>query len=254
MGGQGSGRRPNFVNKFNPVRISHGTIKDKDYIELPNLSGVKKFADERNLFQNSSVEGTAVLSTGEGGGTKYLREDGDGTCSWQTPAGAGDVTAAVNLTDGTIVQGDGGAKGVKTSTATVGQIANNVAHVADVTGDPHNIAADTLTFTNKTFDADGAGNSITNIDNADIKAGAAIDVSKTALVAGTNITLSTNTLNVDDAFLKNDAVDVGVGLSLTGDNSSADTTYVPNVLYNTDATPPTASTTPIGTIYIQYTA
>jgi hypothetical protein len=34
-----------------------------------------------------AVEGTAVLSTGEAGGTKYLREDGDGTCSWQTPAG-----------------------------------------------------------------------------------------------------------------------------------------------------------------------
>ena len=133
-------------------------------------------------------------------------------------------------------------------------VATNSAHVADVTGDPHNIAADTLTFTNKTFDADGAGNSITNIENADIKAGAAIEISKTALVAGTNITLSTNTLNVDDSFLKNDAADVGVGLSLTGDNTSADTTYVPNVLYNTDATPPVASTVPIGTIYIQYTA
>jgi len=31
-----------------------------------------------------SPEGTDVLSTGEVGGNKYLREDGDGTCSWQT--------------------------------------------------------------------------------------------------------------------------------------------------------------------------
>lgn len=37
-------------------------------------------------------EGTAILSTGEGGGTKFLREDGDGTCSWQAAAGGGDVT------------------------------------------------------------------------------------------------------------------------------------------------------------------
>jgi len=36
----------------------------------------------------------------------------------------------------------------------------------------------TTTFTNKTFDADGTGNSITNIENADIKSGAAIDASK----------------------------------------------------------------------------
>jgi collagen type VII alpha len=38
-----------------------------------------------------SHEGTAILSTGETGGTKFLREDGDGTCSWQTLAGGGDA-------------------------------------------------------------------------------------------------------------------------------------------------------------------
>ena len=36
-------------------------------------------------------EGTAVLSTGEGGGTKFLREDGDNTCSWQAISGGGDA-------------------------------------------------------------------------------------------------------------------------------------------------------------------
>lgn len=33
-------------------------------------------------------EGTEVKSTGEAGGTKFLREDGDGTCSWQTAGGS----------------------------------------------------------------------------------------------------------------------------------------------------------------------
>jgi hypothetical protein len=37
------------------------------------------------LATESGVEGTAVISTGETGGTKFLREDGDGTCSWQVP-------------------------------------------------------------------------------------------------------------------------------------------------------------------------
>lgn len=32
---------------------------------------------------STAVEGTAVLSTGETGGVKFLREDGDGTCSFQ---------------------------------------------------------------------------------------------------------------------------------------------------------------------------
>ena len=36
---------------------------------------------------SSTPEGTAILSTGESGGTKFLREDGDGTCSWQAPGG-----------------------------------------------------------------------------------------------------------------------------------------------------------------------
>ena len=52
--------------------------------------------------------------------------------------------------------------------------------------------------------------------NADINASAAIAIIKTALVAGTNITLSTDTLNVDDAFLVNDASDVMTG-TLTAD-------------------------------------
>jgi hypothetical protein len=39
-------------------------------------------------------------------------------------------------------------------------------------------ADDVITFTNKTFDANGTGNSITNIENADIAAGAAIAYSK----------------------------------------------------------------------------
>jgi len=39
------------------------------------------------------VEGTEIKSAGEGGGTKFLREDGDGTCSWQTAGGgSGDIT------------------------------------------------------------------------------------------------------------------------------------------------------------------
>jgi len=72
---------------------------------------------------------------------------------------------------------------------------------------------------------------------------------------GTNCTWDAinDEIDIDDKFLKNDATDIGVGLTLTGDNASVDTNYVPNVLYNTDDTPPAASGFPIGTIYIQYT-
>ena len=43
---------------------------------------------------SSTPEGTSILSTGESGGTKFLREDGDGTCSWQS-------VPAVSVTDQT---------------------------------------------------------------------------------------------------------------------------------------------------------
>ena len=53
-------------------------------------AAVTTTAAELNLLDGKTTlapEGTAVLSTGESGGTKFLREDGDGTSSWQTAAG-----------------------------------------------------------------------------------------------------------------------------------------------------------------------
>ena len=41
-------------------------------------------------------EGTEIASTGETGGTKFLREDGDGTCSWQTVSGGSGAVSAVS--------------------------------------------------------------------------------------------------------------------------------------------------------------
>lgn len=57
-------------------------------------------------------EGTEILSTGETGGTKYLREDGDGTSSWQAVAGGGigsfvDNSIAIS-SDGTALANDDG--------------------------------------------------------------------------------------------------------------------------------------------------
>lgn len=76
-------------------------------------------------------EGAAIKSTGEGGATKFLREDGDGTCSWQAAgAGGGDVTAAANLDANTILVGDDGAKGIKDSSVVIdanGQIGVGIA-------------------------------------------------------------------------------------------------------------------------------
>jgi len=44
-----------------------------------------------DLTDSGTPEGTAVKSTGETGGVKFLGEDGDGTSSWKVPGGGGDV-------------------------------------------------------------------------------------------------------------------------------------------------------------------
>jgi len=69
---------------------SLGTASTKDagdqannVVQL-NASGQLPAVDGSNLTGiSSAVEGSAVLSTGETGGTKYLREDGDNSSSWQ---------------------------------------------------------------------------------------------------------------------------------------------------------------------------
>lgn len=50
--------------------------------------------------------------------------------------------------------------------------------------------ASTHTLTNKTFDADGSGNSITNIENADVKAAAAIALNKLAATTASRALVS----------------------------------------------------------------
>lgn len=59
------------------------------------------------------------------------------------------------------------------------QTANRTVTLPDVS-ETLTTASTTDTFTNKTFDADATGNVLSNVDNANIKAGAAIDAAKIA--------------------------------------------------------------------------
>ncbi len=59
------------------------------------------------------------------------------------------------------------------------------------------------------------------------------------------------TLKSDDIKVDNTA-SIATGI-ITSDFTASSSAYIANVLYGTGDTPPTASSTPIGTIYIQYT-
>ena len=79
-----------------------------------------------------STEGTAILSTGETGGTKFLREDGDGTCSWQAGAGGG---SGDFLADGSVAMtGDINADGNNIDNGGVVFLKEQAAADADVAG------------------------------------------------------------------------------------------------------------------------
>jgi len=51
-----------------------------------------------STFSAATTEGTSIQSTGETGGTKFLREDGDNSSSWQTVSvGGGGFKTNMNL-------------------------------------------------------------------------------------------------------------------------------------------------------------
>jgi hypothetical protein len=79
-----------------------------------------------------------------------------------------------------------------------------------------NIASDTLTFTNKTFDANGTGNSISNIETADIAAGTLVTAAEGIGSNDNDTTLPTS------AAVKAYADSVGGGTITALNNQAAD--------------------------------
>jgi len=118
MGGKNSGRRPNFVNKLSPKALPLGTNQTEPLI-LPNYSGVKKFADERGLFQGAqtlqeayensttpeittdSTRGALTLKRGSAADSNNMFEilRGDGTSAFSlTAAGYMEMLTSSNIT------------------------------------------------------------------------------------------------------------------------------------------------------------
>lgn len=99
-------------------------------------------------------------------------------------------------------------------------------------------ASSTTTFTNKTIDADGTGNSITNIENADIKAAAAIAVNKLAAVTASRVVTSDVS-----GFLTTGNVDTTELLLLDGVTGVLTTNAGTQTLTNKTLTSPVVGTT-----------
>jgi len=141
-----------------------------------------------DLARGSVLIGNASAATAEltvGSDNYVLTVDSSGDIGWEAAAAGGISTT---LADGNILVGNG----------------SNVATSVNPSGDVDVTNAGVFSI------ASGV------VVDADVNGSAAISISKTALVAGTNITLSTNTLAVDDAFIKNDANDTTTGIITAG--------------------------------------
>jgi len=107
------------ANSVNSSHIIDGSIVDGDISNSANIAGSKvaddsipeakldvhnapatdkylKYTSNGMEWSDGASEGTDVKSTGESGTTKFLRVDGDGTCSWQVPP---DTNTQLTLND-----------------------------------------------------------------------------------------------------------------------------------------------------------
>jgi hypothetical protein len=208
------------------------TFADGDDITFTGATGTNDIVLVNGLADALSItDGSAdVLTISTAGGTNTVAITGDltvsGTIAADTATTAS-VATTVTITDNEdtdeanaiiFTSGgdlDGGNIGLEsdgtlnynpsTGTLTTTTFAGALTGTAATVTTNANLTGDVTSSGNATAIASGV------IVDADVNASAAIAISKTALVAGTNITLATNTLNVDDAFLKNDASDTTTG-------------------------------------------
>lgn len=76
-----------LVTALNSIAPGNATIVAADKVLFQDASDSDnlKQDDAQTLANLATPEGTVILSTGETTAKKFLREDGDNTCSWQDP-------------------------------------------------------------------------------------------------------------------------------------------------------------------------
>lgn len=155
-----------------------------------------KTADEIDMQTKKIINMVDPTANQEAATKKYVDDN----------VGAGDVTAGANLTDETLVQGDGGAKGVKTSTATVAHITANTA----------------LTAKNETDIVSVSGSLAVDIANlVDVSGSLAVDVANLVDVSGSLATDVANLASLSGSVADNTTA-IGLNTTHRGDATGAD--------------------------------
>ena len=231
---QGSGTSSNYdevidghvqVTSTNKLKFGGSTSSDSDTYILESSADVLD-------FYAGNVQMLQLLE----GGTDYIWSPVDGTIfamgagkDLQISISSDDVLIANATQDKDIkFNGDDGGSSITALTLDMSEAGaatfNGDVTVGALLKMPSNTAAKILIGDGTSYEEQSVSGDVSInssgvvaissgvILDADVNASAAIAISKTALVAGTNISLSTNTLNVDDAFLINSGDDTTSGV------------------------------------------
>ena len=166
------------------LTLSNGTavssILDEDNMASDSASSL---ATQQSIkaYVDTAVSGVSTTSITEGNSSATISDSGSNGTLTVTADGNTEMT----VTDAGMQLGGSGARvntildedAMGTDSATA--LATQQSIKAYVDAETANVASDTLTFTNKTFDANGTGNSISNIEVADFASAAVITVAET---------------------------------------------------------------------------
>ena len=188
----------------------------------------------------ADTEGTAVKSTGESGTTKFLRVDGDGTCSWQVPPDTNtqltneavqDLVGAMvtsNTETGITVTYEDGDGTLDFVVGTLNQnTTGTAAEATNVTAVANNSTDETVypTFVDGATGTQGieTDTGLTYNPSTGLLTAVGLTLSGDLTVNGTTTTINSTTLSVDDKNIElgsvsspSDATADGGGITLKG--------------------------------------